>query len=90
MVDDNKVAWHAGKSKWEKLSNLNSRSIGIELENKGHQFGYQRFSKKQIKSLLYLTKILKKKYNINSYNAAITAQDISHYFETIKFFLTLF
>ena len=66
MVDDNKVAWHAGKSKWEKLINLNSRSIGIELENKGHQFGYQRFSKKQINALVKLCLKLKIKYKIRN------------------------
>ena len=37
LVMENKVAWHAGKSKWKKLKNLNSYSIGIELVNKGHQ-----------------------------------------------------
>ena len=35
IVDDNKVAWHAGKSKWGKFVNLNKNSIGIELVNKG-------------------------------------------------------
>ena len=50
MVKDKNIAWHAGKSKWEKnLKILNKNSIGIELVNKGHQFGYQNFSKKQIK-----------------------------------------
>ena len=45
MVKDNKIAWHAGKSKWKKFNNLNKNSIGIELVNKGHKFGYQHFSK---------------------------------------------
>ena len=44
MVKDNKVAWHAGKSKWKNFKNLNENSIGIELVNKGHEFGYQNFS----------------------------------------------
>ena len=39
MVNENRVAWHAGKSKWKKFKNLNHNSIGIELENRGHQFG---------------------------------------------------
>ena len=34
MVKDNKVAWHAGKSKWKAFRNLNENSIGIELVNK--------------------------------------------------------
>ena len=35
MVQDEKVAWHAGKSKWKNFKNLNNTSIGIELVNKG-------------------------------------------------------
>ena len=57
MVKDENVAWHAGKSKWKKFLNLNNHSIGIELVNKGHQFGYQKFTKKQINSLISLASI---------------------------------
>ena len=35
MVPENKIAWHAGKSKWKNFVNLNKNSIGIELVNKG-------------------------------------------------------
>ena len=68
MVKDKKIAWHAGKSKWKKLVNLNNYSIGIELVNKGHEFGYQNFSAKQINSLILLCKFLKKKYQIKKEN----------------------
>ena len=68
IVQDKKVAWHAGKSKWKKFTNLNKNSIGIELVNKGHEFGYQNYSKKQIKSLIQLSKNLKKKYAIKKEN----------------------
>ena len=68
MVGDNKVAWHAGKSKWKRISNLNQRSIGIEIQNKGHFINYQNFSKKQILSLIKLVKILMKKYKIKKNN----------------------
>ena len=64
MVKDENIAWHAGKSKWKKYNNLNPFSLGIELVNKGHRFGYQNFSKKQIRSLIKLCKNLKKKYKI--------------------------
>ncbi len=64
MVDDNKEAWHAGKSKWKNFVNLNKFSIGIELVNKGHRFGYENFPNAQIKSLIKLCKKLKKKYKI--------------------------
>tara|TARA_A100000164_G_C21912635_1_gene776463 strand:- start:94 stop:801 length:708 start_codon:yes stop_codon:yes gene_type:complete len=68
MVKDKNIAWHAGKSRWKKFVNLNKNSIGIELVNKGHQFGYQNFSKPQIKSLIKLCKNLKKKYLIKKEN----------------------
>jgi N-acetylmuramoyl-L-alanine amidase len=68
MVKDNKVAWHAGKSKWKSFNNLNENSIGIELANRGHEFGYQNFSKFQISSLINLCKKLKSKYMIRKEN----------------------
>jgi len=64
MVPDLYIAWHAGISQWGKYKFLNKNSIGIEISNPGHQFGYVNFSKKQIKSLIKLTKILTKKYKI--------------------------
>ena len=68
MVKDKFIAWHAGKSMWKKFINLNNHSIGIELVNKGHEFGYQNFSKKQIKNLIKLCVYLKKKYSIKKEN----------------------
>ena len=41
LVKDNHIAWHAGKSMWRKYKNLNKNSIGVELVNKGHKYGYQ-------------------------------------------------
>ena len=68
IIPDNYTAWHAGKSRWGKLSSLNKYSIGIELVNPGHNFGYKKFRKKQISSLILLIKKLIKKYNINKKN----------------------
>ena len=68
LVQDSHVAWHAGKSCWRRRKNLNENSIGIELVNKGHQFGYTSFKKKQISSLIKLCKKLIKKYKINKKN----------------------
>ena len=61
LVKDNNIAWHAGISNWFNFKNLNKNSIGIELENKGHQYGYQNFSSRQIAQLIKILKILKKK-----------------------------
>ena len=68
MVKEKNIAWHAGKSRWKKFKNLNNYSIGIELVNKGHQFGYQNFSQQQISSLIKICKKLKKKYIIKKEN----------------------
>ena len=66
IVDELKIAWHAGKSKWKEKKNLNKNSIGIELVNKGHKYGYQNFPKIQINSLINLCKKLKKRFKIHN------------------------
>jgi len=68
FVPDSYVAWHAGVSAWKKYKFLNQNSIGIEITNPGHQFGYKKFSLKQINSLIKLSKFLIKKYKINKKN----------------------
>ena len=68
MVPDLYVAWHAGKSFWKNFTSLNKDSIGIEISNPGHEHVYKNFSKKQIQSILYLSKLLIKKYKIKSSN----------------------
>lgn len=66
MVPETFQAWHAGISSWKKFKSLNKNSIGIEITNPGHEFKYKEFSKKQISSLIKLTKYLVKKFKINS------------------------
>ena len=68
LVQDDQTAWHAGKSCWGKYKNLNKNSIGIELVNKGHEFDYTNFKKKQLSSLIKICKILIKKYKIKKRN----------------------
>ena len=68
LVPDLYTAWHAGKSEWKNFRSLNKHSIGIEISNPGHQFDYKKFSNKQIRSLLKLSKFLIKKYDINRKN----------------------
>ena len=68
MVPETYIAWHAGRSNWNKNSNLNKYSIGIEISNKGHQFGYEKFSKLQISSIIHLSRYLIKKYKIKKKN----------------------
>ena len=68
MVPEAYIAWHAGKSSWGSYKSLNKNSIGIEITNPGHDSDYKKFTKKQITSLLKLSKFLIKKYKINLKN----------------------
>ena len=68
MVPESYIAWHAGKSSWGNYRSLNKNSIGIEITNQGHKFNYKKFTKKQISSLLKLSRFLIKKYRINLKN----------------------
>ena len=68
LVPDLYVAWHAGKSFWKTDKSLNKNSIGIEISNSGHQYGYKNFNNKQIKSLLKISKYLIKEYKIKKNN----------------------
>ena len=64
MLNDYLRAWHAGNSKWGNVTDVNSISIGIELDNNG----FEPFSDAQIKSLLDVLKKLKKDNNIPTAN----------------------
>jgi len=54
LVDESRRAWHAGTSLWEGESDINSRSIGIEIANPGYEFGYQPFPDTQIAATIAL------------------------------------
>ena len=68
LVPDLYIAWHAGVSSWKNFVSLNKNSIGIEICNPGHNFNYKSFSKKQVHSILKLSKLLIKKYAIDPEN----------------------
>lgn len=54
LVPEEKRAWHAGKSYWRGITDVNSASIGIELVNPGHEWGYRPFPDAQMEALLPL------------------------------------
>jgi len=54
LVEEENRAWHAGLSSWRGEANVNSRSIGIELVNPGHEFGYRPFPPAQMAALAHL------------------------------------
>ena len=64
LVPELYISWHAGISSWQNYKSINKHSIGIEISNPGHDNKYKRFSKKQIYSVLKLSKYLIKKYKI--------------------------
>ena len=76
LVSPNFKAWHAGKSEWKKYKNLNDYSLGIELQNKGHENGYQKFTKTQYNSLFKLISKLSYGFRISP-NNIIAHSDIS-------------
>ena len=68
MVDEGYRAWHAGKSWWRGVSDVNSASIGIELVNPGHEYGYRPFPDAQIEALIPLMQTIKDRHRITRGN----------------------
>ena len=54
LVNEEKRAWHAGRSSWRGVTDINSASVGIELVNPGHEWGYRPFPDAQMDALLPL------------------------------------
>lgn len=54
LVPEDRRAWHAGVSSWRGRTDVNSRSIGIEIVNPGHEFGYRPFPEAQMQALIAL------------------------------------
>ncbi len=54
LVDENRRAWHAGVSFWAGETDINGRSIGIEIVNPGHEFGYRPFPERQMDAVIAL------------------------------------
>jgi N-acetylmuramoyl-L-alanine amidase len=68
MVDEDKRAWHAGRSFWRGVQDVNSASIGIEIVNPGHEFGYRPFPEEQIDALIPLVGGIVKRHSIPPVN----------------------
>ena len=68
LVPDLYEAWHAGKSNWKNVKSLNAHSIGIEIQNSGHENTYEKFSNKQMNSVKKLLRFLMVRYKVNSKN----------------------
>ncbi len=68
LVDEDKRAWHAGLSHWRDTDDVNSASIGIEIVNPGHEFGYRPFPAAQIASVIELVASVKQRHAITRGN----------------------
>lgn len=68
LVPEKMRAWHAGVSWWRGQKNLNDNSIGIEIVNPGHEFGYRPFRLPQMNSLINLCKEICRRNPINPRN----------------------
>ena len=68
LVPEARRAWHAGVASWRGNSDVNGRSIGIELVNPGHEFGYRPFPEAQMASLLALCRGLLERHPIPARN----------------------
>jgi len=64
MVPEEKRAWHAGQSYWRGVTDINSASIGIEIVNPGHEFGYRPFPEEQMDALLPLVGAIVERHGI--------------------------
>lgn len=64
LVDEDKRAWHAGLSYWDGESDINSASIGIEIVNPGHEFGYREFPRAQMEVVLKLCREIMSRHTI--------------------------
>lgn len=68
MVAEDKRAWHAGRSRWRGIEDVNAASIGIEIVNPGHEFGYRPFPEEQIDALIPLVAEIEERYGITRGN----------------------
>ena len=68
LVDEEHRAWHAGKAYWRGITDVNSASVGIEIVNPGHEFGYRHFPDEQIASVIPLVADIKERHGIGRGN----------------------
>ncbi|HEY5289126.1 MAG TPA: N-acetylmuramoyl-L-alanine amidase [Caulobacteraceae bacterium] len=65
LVDEARRAWHAGVSSWGGVTDINARSIGVEIVNPGHEFGYRSFPPAQIEAVVGLLRDIRERWTID-------------------------
>ncbi len=68
LVPEELRAWHAGKGAWRGIDNINARSVGIELVNPGHDWGYRHFPPPQMKALASLSRAIINRWGIDAFD----------------------
>lgn len=68
MVAEDRRAWHAGRSHWREITDINSASIGIEIVNRGHDWGYRPFPPEQVSAVVRLVHDIKDRHQITRGN----------------------
>lgn len=68
LVDEARRAWHAGRSHWRGVTDVNSASVGIEIVNPGHEFGYREFPSEQVEAVARLVAEIKDRHAITRGN----------------------
>ena len=68
LVAEESRAWHAGRSHWRGVEDVNSASVGIEIVNPGHEWGYRPFTDEQIDALVPLVAAIKERHGITRGN----------------------
>ena len=64
LVPEERRAWHAGRGVWQGESDINAASIGIEIVNPGHEFGYRAFPEAQVEAVIALTADIRSRWSI--------------------------
>jgi N-acetylmuramoyl-L-alanine amidase len=68
MVEEDQRAWHAGRSYWRGITDVNSASVGIEIVNPGHEFGYRPFPEAQVEAVIKLSRKICHRHRITRGN----------------------
>jgi N-acetylmuramoyl-L-alanine amidase len=65
LVPEERRAWHAGVSSWRGQTDMNGASIGIEIVNPGHEFGYRAFPEVQIAAVIALVADIRSRWTVD-------------------------
>jgi N-acetylmuramoyl-L-alanine amidase len=77
VLDEDRRAWHAGESFWRGITDMNSASIGIEIVNPGHEFGYRNFYDEQIVGIKALLRRIIARRGLSKATCMLAHSDIA-------------